>query len=67
MWVKVQIGAEEIIRYPGAERTGGCETPDVGARNYAWVLCKSSKCSSLLDHFLVMKASSILLSSMILI
>ena len=44
---------EEGTRYPRCPKpgvTGSCQEPGVGARNQTQVICKSSKCSSLLSH-----------------
>ena len=38
----------EAMQFPGV--TGSCELPDMGTENRTQVLCKSSKCSSLLSH-----------------
>lgn len=36
------VSPEEGVRSPREGVTGGCELPDVGARNQTWIPCKSS-------------------------
>ena len=43
VWVAMEATAEGI-EFSGAQVTGSCELPDVGAGNGTWVLAKNIKC-----------------------